>query len=57
MRRFATAALLVGVAVIVPGCVVSLGSTVDDSTDRRLDRLESRVEAAEKQLGITQEAP
>lgn len=52
MRNRAFAALGLAALGVLPGCVISVGSSHAKSQDERLDQLENRVRDAEQRLGI-----
>jgi len=49
--RTVALAWVAGAALLVPGCVLSVGSKSGGGDDR-VERLERRIEAAERRLGI-----
>lgn len=51
--RVAAFAASVAMAWALPGCVVAVGTRTEKNPHERLDRLESRVSAAERAVGIT----
>lgn len=52
ISKIAACAVLGAAAAGLPGCVVAVGTTSEASPNERMDRLEARVIAAEKALGI-----
>ena len=50
-RRALVLALLAVAAMTAPGCVFAVGSS-SRSADDRVDRLERRIEEAERRIGI-----
>jgi hypothetical protein len=55
MKRLAWMALLVACAGNLGGCVFAVGST-EKGEAKRIHRLEERMSAAERKLGIPEEA-
>ncbi len=53
MKRFAMTMALLATAALLPGCVFAVGSKLETDHGDQLNRLDRRISAAEKELGLT----
>ena len=52
MKRFALTMALLASTALLPGCVFAVGSKLETDPGDRLNRLDRRISAAEKELGL-----